>query len=149
MAANPLGPPITDPTVEVHRQIHPVHWKQEGRPSSQNFKPMPKDDGLLSLADGRLRTAEDAHRFAVEVQGLDSIGSWTLPVRAFNDHAVTVNEDSSAADPAHAVADYRGLTRGQERLLATALTQWQGSELRAASGVELPGRHLDATSETA
>lgn len=43
----------------LHRQVHPS-WVQDGRATSQAFKPTPKDNGRLSVYDGDQMVAEKA-----------------------------------------------------------------------------------------
>jgi len=112
----PRGPEIADDGVALHRQVHPSWWTQDGRPSSQNFRPTPKDRGLLSLADGRSRSARAAFEFHTGTLGLRSLGTLTLPAAAWRSRGLSVHEDALRTadgdphdDPAHAVADYRGV----------------------------------------
>ncbi len=43
----------------LHRQVHPS-WVQEGEPTSQAFRPTPKDGCELSVYDGAQMSAEDS-----------------------------------------------------------------------------------------
>lgn len=55
----------------LHRQVHPS-WIQEGRVTSQAFKPTPKDEGMLSVYDGDVSGPEESwrhHRGAEERLG--------------------------------------------------------------------------------
>ncbi|MFA6107149.1 MAG: hypothetical protein WDA75_00140 [Candidatus Latescibacterota bacterium] len=55
------------------RQIHP-NFVQQGRVTSQAFKPTPKDESHLSAYDGNLIEPEPAWRHYTEQLGLLSVG---------------------------------------------------------------------------
>ncbi len=93
------------------RQVNPS-WIQQGRVTSQAFKPTPKDDFKLSVYDGDLITPLDSWTHFTEMLRLQSVG--TL--------AVTVAECSAQELPArpdtqpfleHAVVDFTGLGSSQ------------------------------------
>lgn len=95
----------------LFRQVNPS-WCQDGRVTSQLFKPTPKDKKRLSVYDGDMVTAEDAWRHYADNLGFSSIGVL----------AVTVNECkalelSAEADPepfpAHAVIKFDDLSNSQ------------------------------------
>lgn len=83
------------------RQIHPG-FVQDGRPSSQAFRPTPKDEQKLSVYDGDQITAPASWEHYTDVLQLDSCGvlavtqsecsTLTLPVVAdpdpFPEHAL-------------------------------------------------------------
>ena len=110
----------------MHRQIHPSWLVQDGRPNSLLFLPSTKDVGLLSLADGRLRSAEEAWTFHVGL-GLTSAGTASLPVGVFHQQSLKVHSDKLVAaedghdDDAHAVSDHRALGSGPARRAAKNL----------------------------
>ena len=54
-----LGPQLTDPGEVLFRQVHPS-WIQAGKPTSQAFRPTPKDRGLLSVSRSSKTTASAA-----------------------------------------------------------------------------------------
>ncbi|NCD35144.1 MAG: hypothetical protein EOL87_17230 [Spartobacteria bacterium] len=56
----------------LHRQVNPA-WIQNGRVTSQAFKPTPKDKKQLSVYNGDLITAEDAWKHFT-AQNLRSAG---------------------------------------------------------------------------
>ena len=149
-ARGPRGLEIADAKTEAHRQVSPGCWSQDGRPTSQTFKPRTSDGGLLSLTRGgeppadepdrlkhTMRTAKGAWEFATEVTNLKSLGSMSVSVGDFNQvamgiHARVFADPSTVAedgfdDLAHLVADYRALSRGQIDKLASALRQTAGS----------------------
>ena len=126
LRTEPRGPEITQADVEMHRQIHPSWREHDGRPNSLLFRPSPKDNGLLSLADGRLRSSEAAWRFHVQL-GFSSSGTATLPVSVFQEQSLRVYADPLIAamdgpeDAAHAVSDHRALGPGPARRIAKEL----------------------------
>jgi hypothetical protein len=108
----PLGPQLTDPEEQLLRQVHPS-WIQAGRPTSQAFKPTPKDEGLLSVSRGAKTTAAAAFELHTNGKGCQSIGVWGLTVANCSDLKLNVHEDplqEPVPDPAHSVIDFRGLT---------------------------------------
>ena len=131
----PRGPEIAQQDVELHRQVHPSWLEQDGRPSSLVFRPGKKDNGLLSLADGRLRTAEAAWRFHTGL-GFASIGSMSLSVGLFHEQEIRVYEDrlkkveDGHDDEAHAVSDHRDLSDKEKRRVAKI--KGKGARLAAA-----------------
>lgn len=97
----------------LYRQVHPS-WIQEGRVTSQVFKPTPKDEGLLSVYDGDM---------------IDPLGAWrhynnNLELPSCGVLAVTVNECSTLSLPArpdpepfpeHAVIDFNEISSSSAR----------------------------------
>lgn len=85
----------------LHRQVHPS-WVQDGRITSQVFNPTPKDNGLLSVYDGKQMGSEASYVHYTVVQKLTAIGtvsvktdevaavglSWRLDPEPFPEHAV-------------------------------------------------------------
>lgn len=106
----PSGMRIEDPGERLLRQIPPA-WLQEGRVTSQAFKPMPKDQKLLSVSRGSLTTPEAAHDRHVNVLGLRSAGVWFITVQDCSDEGLSVYADPIEApphpDPSHALVDFR------------------------------------------
>lgn len=150
----PRGEQIGQDEVLVHRQVAPACWLQDGRPSSQVFKPRPSDRGLLSLTYGcppssedgepseeahpgcECRSAQRAWEFATSTAQLVSLGVLTVTVGDFHQAVsgsfVKVFADPCTKipdgfdDPAHVVADYRALSRGQIDKVASALRKKAG-----------------------
>lgn len=63
----------------LHRQVNPS-WLQEGRVTSQLFRPTPKDKNAVSVYDGDQISAENAWHHFSEVQKLDSVGVLAVTV---------------------------------------------------------------------
>lgn len=57
----------------LYRQVHPS-WVQQGRVTSQAFRPTPKDENKLSLYDGDKVTAEKSWHHFTTVLSLTSAG---------------------------------------------------------------------------
>lgn len=57
-----------------HRQVHPS-WVQEGRVTSQAFRPTPKDEGLLSVYDGAMIAPEPSFAHYTTVLKLAACGT--------------------------------------------------------------------------
>lgn len=95
----------------LHRQVHPS-WVQEGRVSSQVFKPTSKDEHCLSVYDGDQIDAESAWRHYVNTLNLESIGVLAVTVWECEILELTVVPDPDAF-PEHVCIDFRGLTNRQ------------------------------------
>ncbi len=101
--------PIDDADELLHRQVHPT-FLQNGRVSSQAFRPTPKDEGMLSVSRGSMTTAEDAYVLYTGDKGLESAGVWsvtvsecgTVDLKAFHDPLTDPVPDS-----AHSFVDFR------------------------------------------
>lgn len=118
-----LGPQITDSGEQLFRQVHPS-WIQAGKPTSQAFKPTPKDQGLLSVSRGSKTTAAAAFELHTREKGFESVGVWGILVSDCSEAALGVYEkpvENPVPDPAHSVVDFRHLsdkeTRGKAQLL--------------------------------
>ena len=133
--ANSLGPRLTDAEERLYRQVHPS-FVQAGRPSSQAFRPTPKDGGLLSVSRASLTTPERALEHHTKRLQLKSIGVWAftvddctrLDLEAFADPIT-----SPERDDAHAVVDFRGLAEAEVRRRAQLLKAAAGDPLYLAS----------------
>jgi hypothetical protein len=63
----------------LFRQVHP-NFVRDGRPSSQAFRPTPKDEGKLSVACESLTTAAAAYELFTAGLGLASAGTWGVAI---------------------------------------------------------------------
>ncbi len=95
----------------LHRQVHPS-WVQEGRVSSQAFKPTPKDENCLSVYDGDQIDADSAWRHYVNVLGNKSTGVLDVTVEECEVLELSVEPDPDAF-PEHVCIDFFGLTKRQ------------------------------------
>jgi len=91
----------------LHRQVHPS-WFQQGRITSQVFRPTPKDQSLLSVYDGDLISAENAWRHYTGTLGYVSVGVVAVTVAECGTHKLQVRPDPEPF-PEHAVVDFTNL----------------------------------------
>jgi hypothetical protein len=104
-------PVLEDPAEMLFRQVH-GNWVEKGVPTSQAFRPMPKDEGMMSIARGSKTTAELAHEHYTRVLGLDSVGTWGLLVAEVEATSpLRAREAELPDDPAHGFVDFRDLPR--------------------------------------
>ncbi|WP_194293419.1 hypothetical protein [Actinomadura macrotermitis] len=127
----------------LYRQVHP-QFVQDGRVTSQAFRPTEKDAGELSISRGSQVSAEEAFIFHTARLQLDSAGSWIVSVdevgkiglRAVDDQHAPTRPDP--CPPGHGYIDFRSL-QTQNALKKAA------SKLRDAA--EVRGRAFPRTSE--
>ncbi|HEY8379335.1 MAG TPA: hypothetical protein VIK91_22730 [Nannocystis sp.] len=119
----PRGPQLTDGSEQLFRQVHPS-WIQAGKPTSQAFRPTPKDKGLLSVSRSAKTSASEAFELHTRVKGLESAGVWGFLVSDCSDAGLAVYADpveQPIPDPAHSVVDFRHLSdkeaRGRSQIL--------------------------------
>jgi hypothetical protein len=101
---------MTDATLLL-RQVH-SSWVQEGRVTSQAFKPTPKDEGRLSVYDGDQIEAEASWRHFTSTLQRSSVGVLGITVGEFRAESLSVIPDPDTF-PEHVLVDYRGHTAGQ------------------------------------
>lgn len=122
-AIQAANPEITDPNLDMYRQIHPS-WVQHSRVTSMAFKPTKKDDKKLSVANSGKTTAEAAFKHHTETLKRPSLGSWGLSVKFINESELKCFEDpvtTDPKDPAHSFLDFQGLTNTQVEQRAAKL----------------------------
>ena len=90
------------------RQIHPS-FVQDGFPTSQAFRPTPKDELELSAYDGDRITAEASFVRSTTVWKLTSVGAMTLTVDECSAETLPARPDPFDDCPEHAVIDFTGL----------------------------------------
>ncbi len=95
----------------LHRQVHPS-WVQQGRVTSQLFKPTPKDERKLSVYDGDQISAENAWIHFSGTLGHPSVGVLSVTVSECGAQGLRVAPDPEPF-PEHVVIDYTGLSAGQ------------------------------------
>jgi hypothetical protein len=94
------------------RQIHPS-FVQAGYPTSQAFRPTPKDESKLSGYDGDQITAEASFVHYTEVRKLASVGAMALTVDECAAEDLPALPDPLEDCPQHAIIDFTGLTDSQ------------------------------------
>ena len=117
---------LADPDELLFRQVHP-NFVTDGRVSSQAFQATKKDEGMLSVSRGASITARAAYELHVQGKQLKSAGSWAVTVGECSAAGLATRSDplssppEPVADPAHAVVEMTGLTRGQVERAASVL----------------------------
>lgn len=112
------------------RQIHPS-FVQEGFPTSQAFRPTPKDESKLSVYDGDQITVELSFNHYTTTWKLASVGVMTLSVDECTAESLQARPDPLQDCPQHAVVDFADFTdkecyKKSKKLRANALSRgWQ------------------------
>ncbi len=109
---------MTDNTL-LHRQVHPS-WVQQGRITSQAFRPTPKDQQRLSVYDGDQISPEAAWTHYTDALGFASTGVMSVSVAECAAQAL-----SAAADPTpfpeHVLIDFSRLAENRIKAKAKLL----------------------------
>lgn len=116
------------------RQVHPS-WVQQGRASSQAFRPTPKDEKQLSAYDGDQITAVKAWEHYTGILGLSSTG--VLAVGECQGLSLLVNPDSSRFAE-HVLIDFTPYTENEIKRKAKqlkALAECRGWQYRVQADV--------------
>ena len=109
---------MTDDSL-LHRQVHPIHI-QQGRVTSQVFRPTPKDSKRLSVYDGDQIDAEAAWEHYTGGLGYNSVGVLSVTVRECQDEELPVHADPEPF-PEHAVIDFTACSSNQIKSKAKRL----------------------------
>ena len=106
----------------LHRMVHPT-WLQNGLPTSQTFRPTPKDAGRLSVYDGSQISPRDAWRHFIGISpGEHSpVGVVAVSVSECLDTGLAVEPDPDTF-PEHTLIDFTGLSKNQIKRKAGGLT---------------------------
>uniref|UniRef100_A4Y099 Uncharacterized protein n=1 Tax=Ectopseudomonas mendocina (strain ymp) TaxID=399739 RepID=A4Y099_ECTM1 len=86
------------------RQIHPS-FVQEGRVTSQAFRPTPKDEFHLSVDNGDKSSAKDAWQRFINTPGCSSIGVQAVRAADCEEQELPVIEDGTPY-PEHCSIDF-------------------------------------------
>jgi len=119
---------LADDAELLYRQVHPS-FVRDGRPSSQAFRPTPKDENKLSVARAARTTAQAAYEHFTGTLGLASAGTWGITVGECGQQGLPARPDpltsppAKAADLAHAVIDFTGVSKSQAEAKATRLAR--------------------------
>ena len=105
------------------RQAHP-QFAPGGQLTSQAFVPFPKDDGLLSVDDGDLISAAEAHAYYTGVLELESNGVWSVSKKESDGESATAISSPEPNRPSHASLDFRGKSDKECRRIAKKLKAW-------------------------
>jgi hypothetical protein len=117
---------MIDATI-VYRQIHPT-FVQAGFPTSQAFRPTPKDESKLSVYDGDQITAENAFHRYINDLNLSSVGVMGMTVAQCAAESLAVRSDPEPFQE-HAVIDFSGLSdkdcrTKSKKLQSKAVQRW-------------------------
>jgi hypothetical protein len=102
------------------RQVHPS-WLEEEIPSLQAFGPTTKDERMLSVDRGSLRSPEEAFLHHTQELGLKSAGTWAVTVGEVVNAGLSSRGDPIDGDPAHSFVDFRGCSRRDKQTKAAVL----------------------------
>ncbi|MGI6354263.1 MAG: hypothetical protein GX937_00835 [Lentisphaerae bacterium] len=91
------------------RQIHPG-FVQDGRPSSQAFRPTPKDEQKLSVYDGDQITPANAFEHYTQALKLESSGVMAVSVEECKKLELPVTPDPKPF-PEHALIDFSSCSK--------------------------------------
>jgi hypothetical protein len=109
----------------LFRQIRPI-WFKNGRPSSLNFQPLPKDNGMLSVSAASRTTAKASYDH-FRAHGGRSSGVMAVTVSEGTQLGLDTFHDPIPSgapfgpDPAHAVIDFRKSNNREIRRAAKLL----------------------------
>lgn len=99
------------PETILIRQVHP-NFVQEGRVTSQAFRPTPKDAGKLLTYDGDQIDVQASWQHYTEDLGFDSVGAFGLMVQEVESLELTVTPDPEPF-PEHVLIDFSKFERKQ------------------------------------
>lgn len=111
-----IGAKLEDATELLFRQVHPA-FVRDGRPSSQVFRPTPKDEGMLSVNGGSKTNPATAFEQFVTRPGCTSCGVLAASVAECAVEQLAAYEapleaaDDGYDDPSHAIVDYRNVAK--------------------------------------
>ena len=108
------------PESMLYRQVHPS-WIDDGRPTSQAFKPTKKDKKKMSVDDSGIVSAEKAFEIHTKVFSRKSVGVLAVTVEECTQNNMSVTSDPLVNRPSHAVVDFEGLSRREIEKTATTL----------------------------
>jgi hypothetical protein len=97
------------PDTLLYRQIHP-NFVQNGRPTSQAFRPTPKDENKLSAYDGDKIRPKASWEHYTNKLGCASVGVMAFTNADCLGQSLVVTADGIPY-PEHCTIDFSGLTR--------------------------------------
>jgi hypothetical protein len=109
----------------LYRQIRKDQI-DEGQPGSHAFRPLPKDQNMLSLDRGTLTTPREAHALFIE-NGFESVRVYGIAVGEFSSESIPSYSDPllapplTKANPFHALADYSAHTMARQKIVSKRL----------------------------
>ncbi len=124
------------PETLLHRQVHPS-WLQEGRITSQVFKPTPKDEKKVSVYDGDQITPEKSWEHYTIILKYESIGVVDVTLNDCETQKLIVEPDPEPF-PEHVVIKFDDYSNSQIEKKAKNLTRAadaRGWQYRVDNGV--------------
>lgn len=97
------------PETLLLRQVHPS-FVQNGRPTSQVFRPTPKDEDKLSVYDGDKISPEASWTHYTNVLAFKSVGVLAVSLTEVQGQELPVIADA-VPFPEHCSVDFTGLTK--------------------------------------
>jgi len=120
----------------LFRQVHPSFIQGDTISSqvftSQVFKPTPKDEGLLSVYNGELFSADEAFYHYVEDGNKKSVGTLAISKSECDQNNLPIRNDNIPFD-GHCSIDYNGLSNnaiGKKAKKLKSLAQKRGWQFR-------------------
>jgi hypothetical protein len=108
------------PETLLLRQVHPS-FVQNGRPTSQVFRPTPKDEDRLSVDDGDKIDAKASWERFTGTLGFESIGVLAVPHAECAAQDLPVTADGEPY-PEHCFLDFSGIVKKAAERKAKVLT---------------------------
>lgn len=105
----------------LYRQIRKREMNQ-GLPSSQAFRPEPKDDDRLSLDRSALTTTQKSFERFLD-KGYDTVAVFGLTVGEFKGVGVLCYSDPTPCNEAHVFANFSGFNGSQQKKKARRLKE--------------------------
>ena len=112
------------PETLLLRQIHPS-FVQNGRPTSQAFRPTPKDRDKLSVDDGSKIDARSSWERFTRTLGFESAGVLAVTVAECSEQELPVTADAEPY-PEHCFIDFAGLLKKAAERKAKILASHAG-----------------------
>jgi hypothetical protein len=121
-----------DASESLFRQVTEPNWDgQRQAPSSLAFGPRTADRGKVSLSRASIVSAQEARDWHTSNAKKPSLGVWHVSVSDVDDHGSRAVDDSAISPgpeeppkaPGHCYADYRHLSKQEERTMRSALLQ--------------------------
>jgi hypothetical protein len=107
---------------QLLRQVHPT-WFQEGRVTSQAFKPTAKDNNRLSVYNGDLISASQSWMHCTIELKNSSIGVIAVTLGECQIEQLDVEEDMDPF-PEHASIKFEGLSNSEKESKAKSLRRY-------------------------
>jgi hypothetical protein len=118
----------------LHRQVNPNFIQsnqisqqafhpaaQIPQPTSQVFKPTPKDNGYLSVSDGNMIDAKESFEKFIQNPQCQSIGVLSVSHDECNQWKLSVFSDPLEGQPEHVIIDFSEKTNNSIKKSATGL----------------------------